>query len=527
MSGPRLGTAVCAALLGATSLAAIAAGPWQDLSSQLPQAALADRSMDVLAGDADGDGDLDLFVAKEFAPNLLLRNQGDARFVADPGALPQRGEDSEDVVLGDFDADGGLDVVFVSEDTPLTEYYRNDGSGRYSDSPCPLPANLRSNAGVAGDLDGDGDRDLVLASNTQRERVLLNDGRGCFVDASSAWMPAVIDVTQDLQLGDLDGDGDLDLVAGNEPGGGGRNRLYLNAGGRFVDASARLPASPQREETRKVALGDIDGDRDLDLVFGNVDFQNPEAAINRVLVNDGGAGFIDESTVRLPPIHRATLDVVLHDLDDDGDRDLVLANFGSGLQVLRNDGSGRFSEATAEVLGALALPRNSIGVLPWEADGRRYLYEAGFNVVDRLLAAELGAPRLDARYSGAFVPEGQDGHGFFLNVLDEALTLAWFTYDADGRPLFLTAAAPRPPAGQASVELQAVIGEGMRFREFNPASLREQAWGTLRLTLVDCDSALLTYDSGLPAADGQPFGRGELRLRRLFRLPGLDCRGGR
>lgn len=500
------------------------AADWVDVSAtSLPVASLADRSMDVQFGDADGDGDLDAFVAKEFAPNLLLRNDGAFGFSVAAGAIPTRNEDSEDIALADFDRDGDLDVVFCSEDTFANEYYLNDGQGRFSAAPGALPSNLQSNAVIAGDLDRDGDVDLVLSSNTTPEKVLLNDGAGRFADATAAWMPAVVDVTQDLKLVDVDGDADLDLVAGNEPPG--RNRLYLNDGTRFLDESAaRLPLRARREETRKVAFGDIDGDGDADLVFGNVDFQDPSQAGNRVLVNDGSGRFADESEARLPPARSATLDVILEDIDGDADLDLIVANFGIGLQVQRNDGRGHFAEATAEVLGAAAAARNTIGVVFLQAGTARYLYEAGFNVTDRLLRQETGLAPIDVRYSGAFYQPSQSGHGFNVSVLEDLFTVAWFTFDRDGRSMFVTAAAPLPAAGGRTVEMTALRGSGMPFGSFDRANYRTEAWGTLRWTATDCDHAVVEYDSALPASDGQPFGRGRIELVRLLRLPGLDCR---
>jgi hypothetical protein len=171
------------------------------------------------------------------------------------------------VVLGDYDRDGDINVIFVSEDTPNNEYYLNDGTGRFSASSNVLPQNLQSNAGAAGDIDRDGDLDVLLASGNGPERVLLNQGNGVFVDATSTWMPNIVDVTQDVELADIDADGDLDLLVANEPQAGGRNRLYINLGDRFVDESqARIPLRVRREEAREVAYGDIDADGDLDVV---------------------------------------------------------------------------------------------------------------------------------------------------------------------------------------------------------------------------------------------------------------------
>ncbi|MCC7247517.1 MAG: alpha/beta fold hydrolase, partial [Lysobacter sp.] len=204
-----------------------------DSARWLPDGAGKGRTMDIAQGDADGDGDLDLFLAKEFEANVLLRNDG-GRYALAEGALPVGQEDSEDAVLADFDGDGDLDAIVPSEDTANNEYVLNDGHGAFVASPHALPTKTESNAGIAGDIDGDGDIDVILSRNAARELVLRNDGKGRFEDASATWMPEVIDVTQDLKLVDIDGDGDLDLIAGNEPAMGGRNRLYINTGTSFV-----------------------------------------------------------------------------------------------------------------------------------------------------------------------------------------------------------------------------------------------------------------------------------------------------
>ena len=82
-------------------------------------------------------------------------------------------------------------------------------------------------------------------------------------------LPNDSDRTHSVALGDVDGDGDLDLVFGNWGPAGGQNLLFLNDGkGSFTDATAsRLPKDS--DGTYAVAVGDVDGDGDLDLVFGN------------------------------------------------------------------------------------------------------------------------------------------------------------------------------------------------------------------------------------------------------------------
>ncbi|MEM6287952.1 MAG: alpha/beta fold hydrolase [Bacteroidota bacterium] len=360
--------------------------PWADVSDRLPRPALSGRIMDMEYADLDQDGDIDFVVANEFAPNLVLTNDGTGVFSVDENPIPPKANDTEDIAIADFDGNGTLDLVFVSEDNQVHEYYLNDGALGLTDVSDRLaPFRTTSNAVLALDVDGDGDMDLVLG-NAGQNRVLLNDGDGHFADATEDYLPSRVDVTQDIEAGDVNGDGRVDLLFGNED----RNRLLLaQPDGSFADADeGALPLRGTPEETREADLGDVDGDGDLDVVFANVGFLQPPHLANRLLLNDGAGRFTDASAERLagPPGH--TLDADFADIDGDGDLDLLLGNgFGAGLVVLANDGAGTFREVTSAFAPpGLAADIVDVEVVDLGPAGGRVLYLTHFQGEDLLLA---------------------------------------------------------------------------------------------------------------------------------------------
>ncbi|MCE3001707.1 MAG: VCBS repeat-containing protein [Xanthomonadaceae bacterium] len=351
-------------------------------------------SMDAKAADLDGDGDLDLVVAMEWAPHLMLFNDGQGRFTDDPTRAPRTTHDHEEAVLADLDGDRSIDILLVSEDDRAKELYLNDGKGRFRDASDRLRADAVTNGAIAVDLDADGDRDLVFA-NAGADQVWINDGRARFTDESARRLPATDDVSQDVAAGDLDGDGDLDLVFGNEDG----NRLLLNDGrGGFAGApDAAWPAA--REETRKVALGDVDGDGDLDVFLANVRFfqaQTPSAQ-DRLLLNDGQARLSDVTAERLPKDEANAAHGDLHDLDGDGDLDILRGDVVLGapaprpVQALVNDGTGRFAPAADAAWPRVACNLFDSAQADFDADGAPDLYLACRQGSDVLLRARRAA----------------------------------------------------------------------------------------------------------------------------------------
>ena len=322
----------------------------------LPYEDLQQLSMDAGVADLDQDGDLDILVANEHRPNILLINDSKGNFTNESASrIPQVDHDSEDIGIADFDLDGDLDIIIVSEDDKTNELYLNDGNGSFTDGGNRIPVDGTSNSVVVFDINRDGAPDILIGNNGQNN-ILINDGTGSFKDETLARLGAFTDVTQDLTLADVDGDGDQDLLLGNEDS----NRLLINDGSGFFEdqSSERIPYRNTPEETREVDVADIDGDGDLDVLYGNVEafVENAERQ-NRLLLNDGKGFFTDITDTHLHKDENRCFGVAFLDIDNDGDSDIMTGNTNGDrfagmtpFSVYLNDGKGKFTESENDIL---------------------------------------------------------------------------------------------------------------------------------------------------------------------------------
>lgn len=336
----------------------IASALYRDVTTtHLSYADLQLLSMDAGVADLDMDGDLDILIANEHRPNILLINDGTGKFTNESTKrIPQVAHDSEDIGIADFDLDGDLDIIVVSEDDQTNELYLNNGDGMFSDGGSRIPVTGTSNSVVVVvDINADGATDILIGNNGQNN-ILINDGTGHFTDETNSRFGVFIDVTQDITLADIDNDGDQDVLVGNEDA----NRILINDGkGFFEDQSkARLPYRTELEESREVVIADIDGDHDLDILYGNVQAFVPGALRqNRLLRNNGKGFFSDITNTHLPKDDNRCFGVAFLDIDRDGDPDIITGNTNgprfdgnTPFSIYLNDGSGKFSESATAIL---------------------------------------------------------------------------------------------------------------------------------------------------------------------------------
>ena len=242
--------------------------------------------------------------------------------------LEPTGETTANVSLGDLDGDGNLDIVLAKgRHWPLRSLvFFGDGKGHFTPGPAlPSPPVCSYSAPLA-DLNGDGSLDMVISNDQpDTKMVLLNDGHGRFRLAGTFGDPNW--PTRNVVLADLNRDGYPDIAVANRPG---PSYVCLN------DGQAHFSCQPLGPETSATILAsDMDGDGSQDLVVACRD-----RCQSVVYFNDGNGNFLRK--LPFGPQNASTRAIAIADFDGDGRPDIAACHEEEGLFVYLNTGQGHF-----------------------------------------------------------------------------------------------------------------------------------------------------------------------------------------
>lgn len=347
------------------------------------------QSTSVELADFDGDTDLDAFVTNYDLHNRVYVNQGGAQGgvagnFLDSAQILGSGT-AQDVAIADIDDDGDLDAFTVIDSgNDANKIWINQGGSQGGTEGVFLLSGLTNgddmSAAIAmGDLDGDNDPDAFIARSTGRaNKVWMNNGIGLFFDDGQNLGNGS---SSDVALGDLDDDGDLDAFVAN----GAANRVWINQGGvqgetegDFLDSEQILGSSL----SLGLALGDLDGDGDLDAFVAN-------NGANTVWINQGGAQgghpstFGDSGQTLGSELSRG---VSLRDFDYDSDLDAFVVNFG-GNKVWINQGGAQGGTQGVFVDNGQSLGDSNsedVALADLNGDGRADAFVANWGNADKI-----------------------------------------------------------------------------------------------------------------------------------------------
>ena len=358
---------------------------------------------------------------------------------------------SENVDFADVDLDGDWDAAFADggdDGNDQNRIWINNGTGGFSDETnARFPSQADDSRDVEfADIDNDGDADLYISNTAQivnqgnKWWVNTGVGDGVYVDETSTrWVnlggpgssisPAgilpsgtFIDWTCDCDFGDLDNDGDLDLVHSTYGGafqGNVPTRIFLNDGtGKFEEfnpsgiqlvgptisngqpaiwaegvqqANTQNSTGQQADiatNTLDIDVGDIDGDFDLDILHGARD-QDPRMFQNRLEENGGTLGFRDVTSATFPAgyiVNGGNYEQEMGDMDGDGDLDIYGLNWAGAAgsdRTFRNNGNGVYTILQNQLPGSGA-DDNEGDFLDYDNDGDLDLFVANFSGTDKL-----------------------------------------------------------------------------------------------------------------------------------------------
>lgn len=355
------------------------------------------------------------------------------RYVQQPGLITGPTVMSEGCLLVDVDRDGDPDVVFANgyvlsssgqaiQPTLLINKI-SQGLGLVDETSTRLPTlAIKGTLALAFDIEGDGDKDLFFSCNgPSQQRLYVNNGAGVFADQSVARLGTLNLAVAGCAYGDVDQDGDLDLLLNDELSNG-QLKLFLNdGGGVFTNRTATHVVTAPKTNQQDVVLCDLDGDFDLDVV--NIG----KSAGQQIFLNDGTGHFPSVTTALLPAGTGLTYEAEVADLDHDGDLDMTMLSV-SGVTdtVIRNNlvpsGSLTFTSLTTALTGGNGDDDNEWVLVDANDDGWLDLVNGSLQSNGEKLYFN----------NGAFSFARQTGVNGFSPVVDSTLDVAIGDLNGDG-----------------------------------------------------------------------------------------------
>ncbi len=281
---------------------------------------------------------------------------------------------SEAVSTGDIDRDGDIDILSAERSGEII-WYENDGTGNFIKNSIEINY---SEAAQLADIDNDGDLDIVIGSNTNQNIVSFeNDGSGNFSPKKIIYQQAGLR-TRNLNFSDIDGDSDLDLIAGDRILG---VWLFKNDGSGSFGPPIILKTSDVRF-VEGVSVADINKDGKMDILSAS---------------NEGGSYWYANNgtetfSVNSIPNGRRGGDIFPADLNGNGNIDLLIPTYTTGTIREMNDGLGSFERIDIS-RGRFEDPRDMVAadidsdgdldiISTWHIDNKIVLYEHVFSSND-------------------------------------------------------------------------------------------------------------------------------------------------
>lgn len=259
------------------------------------------------------------------------------------------------IKVRDVNKDSIPDIIVGTTYQTQSQLYIGNEKGEFKNVTETQFPNIKASIGdlELGDVDNDGDLDIVLSdwgsgsnmnNNGGRTMLWLNDGNGYFTDATNTQMPnLLIQFSWDLEFFDFDNDFDLDIAISCKRCA--TSRIFVNNGKGVFDDKRLLPAYTNNYELEPM---DVNGDGFLDLVTVNDGAIVKGKSYSRrehLFFNKEGKTFIDTTAVLWPDSENIGEDdnnIVFLDYDSDNDPDFLLSSLTGEDRLLENDGNGKF-----------------------------------------------------------------------------------------------------------------------------------------------------------------------------------------